>query len=683
MGALLWLLTLLVSIPQFLERGSVQRSLGWSHTQQPPPFRVTQVAPGGPAQGILEPGDIILSIDGTSSYSGRFNPSIQIRSYPLSKPYLVKFTRRGVVSEAQLRIASRPSSNWPVVFSFLFGSLTFAAISWLMGWQRPDSLTARLGWLASQLTAFSYLNLALHISPSQGWQPSFLESSLLLIADWHLWLTFCFLSEFPSSRPQSPFWRAWRTFLTALCLLEWILVTGIFLPLLGSITWFNLQPLWWLPLTSYVQVACQAILGASMLAVLVRNYRTATDSDSRRRLEWVAGVIAFAVCFAAVGALIANSQNRPIPVWANSAPLLIPLCFAYAVVKHQVLDLRLVLRRSLKYLLARQLLRTLTLLPLALIVIRAIADPTAPIGSLFNLAGVALVCAAALALEFRQAIQNKLDRWYMRDILDREKRLRSLLAEIASMDSAQDLEQAVLARLKQIFDVENNPNSDEPITIAERELLDLVASQVQLVRDKFDLADQKGEAVLSERQRIAREIHDTVGHGFAGIALSLDAARKSSAEEADRLMQQASILARKSLRDTRESIAGLREPASLDLATRLQSLAEFPSVSVRLEEGAAGRANSEACWHLARIAEEAVTNARKHASARAIRVELEVSAGQLVLHISDDGIGFNTSSPASGYGLNGMRERMHVLNGNLKIGSTPGKGTQICAEVPL
>jgi signal transduction histidine kinase len=316
-------------------------------------------------------------------------------------------------------------------------------------------------------------------------------------------------------------------------------------------------------------------------------------------------------------------------------------------------------------------------------VIRAIADPTAPIGSLFNLAGVALVCAAALALEFRQAIQNKLDRWYMRDILDREKRLRSLLAEIAVMDSAQDLEQSVLARLKQIFGVENNPNSDEPITIAERELLDLVASQVQLVRDKFNLADQQSEAVLAERQRIAREIHDTVGHGFAGIALSLDAARKSSAEEADRLMHQASTLARKSLRDTRESIAGLREPASLDLAKRLQSLAEFPSVSVRLEEGAAGRASSEAYWHLARIAEEAVTNARKHASGKAIRVELEVCAGQLVLRISDDGIGFNTSSPASGYGLNGMRERMHVLNGTLKIVSTPGKGTQICAEVPL
>ena len=92
-------------------------------------------------------------------------------------------------------------------------------------------------------------------------------------------------------------------------------------------------------------------------------------------------------------------------------------------------------------------------------------------------------------------------------------------------------------------------------------------------------------------------------------------------------------------------------------------------------------ASADAHWHLARIAEEAVTNARKHSSASRVTVDLALEGSNLVLRVGDDSRGFDPAGARDrGYGLTGMRERVAELNGSVAISAAPGQGVEIRAE---
>ena len=684
---MLWAVALGMAIPEFWAHGGTARGVGWFSTPEGQAHWVTQVRPGGPADGMLRVGDRVLSIDGKSGYAGSYTPVTQAWRLPPGTEYRAQVERGGERIDVTLRVAERPGSQWLLIVSQLFGSLTFAAIGWLMGWQQPEFRTARLGWVASQLTAFSYLALALNGTQTLGWYPSTLLSVLRAAGNWHLWLAYCFVAEFPYPPPMSRVWRGIRNGLGVVCFVAWCVMTWSNLAFAGGETWSRRLPAGVLEVYPQVSMGCISLMGLGVMAVLIRNYRVMTDARARSSIRLVAGAIAVGMGTMSAASIIAILNGQISSPLINLAPLPIPICFAYAVLRHGVLDLRLVVHRSLHYLLARQLLRGLTLLPLVLMVVRAIANPEAPIGSLFNIVGVGLVVAAVAGLEFRERLQQGLDRWYRRPGLERERQLRALAAEIGGMGSREEVAAMAPRRVMAILELEWAEFDEagalqlgpgEAISDSERELVALVAAQARLVREK-------AEAVQTERQRIAREIHDTAGQGFAGIALYMDAARKTFAsgatEEASQFLEEAGALARKSLRETRASIAGLREG---DLAARLESLAgrnEIVTVSVGAD--AAGRAPGEMQWHLARIAEEAVANACKHAGAGAIRVELQGRDGVLCLRICDDGRGFDTDELGrGGYGLAGMRERTEQMGGTLTIASAPGAGTEIRVEVP-
>jgi signal transduction histidine kinase len=231
--------------------------------------------------------------------------------------------------------------------------------------------------------------------------------------------------------------------------------------------------------------------------------------------------------------------------------------------------------------------------------------------------------------------------------------------------------------------------SEEPYSSSERDLLEAVAAQIGLVRECLLAAEDRFQAVLDERNRIARELHDTLSQGFAGISLHLEAVRSAmdgSPEQARESLDAARSIARDSMREARESLRDLRVSAS-HLEVRLRALAERsperPKVSVVLHEGVGALASSDAGWHLARVAEEAVTNVFKHARATRVDIELKPEGELLILRIRDDGAGFDpTAAGARGFGLLGMRERMDQLRGSIEIVSVPGEGTEIRAAVP-
>ena len=203
----------------------------------------------------------------------------------------------------------------------------------------------------------------------------------------------------------------------------------------------------------------------------------------------------------------------------------------------------------------------------------------------------------------------------------------------------------------------------------------------------------QGKAVLEERQRLARELHDSVSQVLYSIALNAASAVALGTRDPERaaeLERDVHDLAGVGLAEMRALIFELR-PESLEqegLVSALQKQGEAAqarhgfAVHIRLgDEPAVPLAAKEALY---RIAQEALQNAAKHAHAQTVEFTLERQESELILRVSDDGRGFNPKRTFPGHlGLHSMRERMAGIGGDLEIRSSRGRGTSIYARLPI
>ncbi|RRS00510.1 sensor histidine kinase [Glycomyces terrestris] len=211
----------------------------------------------------------------------------------------------------------------------------------------------------------------------------------------------------------------------------------------------------------------------------------------------------------------------------------------------------------------------------------------------------------------------------------------------------------------------------------------------------MQLMTQAREAgVLDERQRMAREIHDTVAQGLAGIIAQLQAVDATDDEaQRRRHLDSAVELARDSLAEARRTVQAIGPP-TLDAAQLPEALAEVSAkwsaahaVPVELvTTGEARPMHPEVEVTLLRVTQEALTNAAKHAGAGRIGITLSYMEDELALDVRDDGVGFEpartTAGSKGGYGLSAMRQRVSRIAGSLSIESEPGRGTVVSAIVP-
>ena len=209
------------------------------------------------------------------------------------------------------------------------------------------------------------------------------------------------------------------------------------------------------------------------------------------------------------------------------------------------------------------------------------------------------------------------------------------------------------------------------------------------------MAEAEFAAILSERNRVAREIHDTLSQGLGAISVHLELARKYAGEisaQARQHLATAHKLARISLAEARVSIWNMRSQVleRFDLADALDDilkrLASGTSAAPAMQvEGARRRLSPVVENNLLRIGQEAITNAVKHAQAAHITVTLGFDHRAVRLVVEDDGVGFAEDSPPPAeqrsFGLIGIRERVSILNGGLEIRSRPGEGTRISVTV--
>ena len=209
------------------------------------------------------------------------------------------------------------------------------------------------------------------------------------------------------------------------------------------------------------------------------------------------------------------------------------------------------------------------------------------------------------------------------------------------------------------------------------------------------LAQAREAGIMDERQRMAREIHDTIAQGLTGIVTQLEAAGQSSdrPEERQRHIDSAARLARDSLAEARRAVEASRPP-QLDGQSLLEAVTAVADEwtaqhGVPVEVSSTGEAvplHPEIEVALLRIAQEALANVAKHAGATRARLTLTYMGDVVTLDIRDDGVGFvpptSTAPRGLGFGLSGMRQRANRVAGTLSIESEPGAGTAISARVP-
>jgi signal transduction histidine kinase len=234
-----------------------------------------------------------------------------------------------------------------------------------------------------------------------------------------------------------------------------------------------------------------------------------------------------------------------------------------------------------------------------------------------------------------------------------------------------------------------------------REHADQLAADLARQRDEATaLAQENAQlyaqarltATLSERNRIARELHDTIAQGLTALTMQLDAAQRSFERDPQRArarLARAHELARATLADVRHSVWALAEPqidaASLSeaLAAQTAAFAERSGVAARYQHyGGPIVVPGETASQVVRIVQEALHNVEKHAAARSVEVGTCVEEDGLLLWIEDDGVGFDPGQRrrderASGFGLKGMQERARLAEGSLSLSSAPGAGTRV------
>lgn len=218
---------------------------------------------------------------------------------------------------------------------------------------------------------------------------------------------------------------------------------------------------------------------------------------------------------------------------------------------------------------------------------------------------------------------------------------------------------------------------------------------------KFEMTARKEaelqfKAVLAERTRLARELHDTLEQSLTGIGLQLDTAGKLSLSQPDAAchhLELARNLITQSQLEVRHSIWDLRsrELEQFDLPSALmrnaKQITDGTNIQVEVETKGKSRILSEIVEeNLLRIGQEALTNVIKHSGASLVKIELEFGPQDVVLQVKDNGCGFTPENGAGSkegrFGLLGMSERAKRLNGRISLTSSPGGGTSVRVEIP-
>jgi|GEM_PF-779166 len=190
-----------------------------------------------------------------------------------------------------------------------------------------------------------------------------------------------------------------------------------------------------------------------------------------------------------------------------------------------------------------------------------------------------------------------------------------------------------------------------------------------------------------ERNRIARDIHDSLGHTLTSLDVQLELAQQLYKRDSKKLqptLDMAKLLASQSVQEVRLAVTTMREE-TFDLKTALMQLIEpltsDPSITVKSKIDLP-QLPLQTNHQLYCVVKEGLENIRKHSQAQVVHFQGYACADAVILELKDDGIGFNMAKPTQGFGLRGMQERVQLVGGSIQLDSIPGQGTCIQIRVP-
>jgi len=231
--------------------------------------------------------------------------------------------------------------------------------------------------------------------------------------------------------------------------------------------------------------------------------------------------------------------------------------------------------------------------------------------------------------------------------------------------------------------------------VEELEIARALATQASLAIHLTELATSaKQSAVLEERTRLAGEIHDSLAQCFTGITMQLEMAKELKTDKDDEafsFVERANDLARFGLAEARRSVMSLHSMTAKEsgLIESLRILAERSNIAGRVRCTFRSNLQDEESLpielrqDLLRIAQEAISNALRHAKSTAISVTLRSDPQNLVLKVKDNGVGITKAKTKEGFGFVNMRARVKKLKGMLDVRTVPGRGTSVIVRVPF
>ncbi|HJS17168.1 MAG TPA: PocR ligand-binding domain-containing protein [Anaerolineales bacterium] len=243
-----------------------------------------------------------------------------------------------------------------------------------------------------------------------------------------------------------------------------------------------------------------------------------------------------------------------------------------------------------------------------------------------------------------------------------------------------------------ILNILNKPGE---VTQEDKRIIDLFADQAAIIIEHIRLQDQAEQlAVLEERQRLARELHDSVTQALYSVTLYADAARIAYSAQLwdvlERNLKEVRTMAREAMYDMRLLVFELR-PFMLEkeglvsvLRARLAAVENRAGLKSEVLIEGERRLPISIEEELYRIAQEGLNNVVKHAAAKQVRIHIQYDESSIWLELIDDGLGFDpqTADQSGGFGLQGIQERVQRLGGSLEIESAPMQGTRLRVRVP-
>jgi tRNA A-37 threonylcarbamoyl transferase component Bud32/GAF domain-containing protein len=440
---------------------------GWNVRAERSGWLVTDIDRRGPASSQLEDGDRVLAINGDE------RPAIVGVSYWRNvrggATYRLDLERRGERVSVELPLPLGPGRPFDNVFTLY--ALVFFACGAALGLLRPGDGQVRL--VASCLMVLGIATLTATLATIRG----FLEGwevlayfALVALAPCVYPLTYHVFCRFPTGQHPGALWQAMQWLLYALFVLvfwpAWILhYLGVDIGARATLFLVD-HPSLYLTGTrvgareSYLFFVLCLVLA---MVVTARNYRRLDSPDSRRRIRLVVvglmiALIPFALATFAyrfTGAISEENYRRYLGPIAFLPMICIPLSLAAAVWKEQLFDIKVLVRRGLQYLFARAALRTLLVLPVALLLFSIFRNPNRTVVQILTEGSgwlnVVLIAAIGAALQSRQRLQTTLDRRFFREAYQQEQVLAHLIDEVRQRDSLADIAKLVGARIDSVL----------------------------------------------------------------------------------------------------------------------------------------------------------------------------------------------------------------------------------------